>query len=63
MAKATDFIGLSKKSAQDLAEKRSLIFRLIRVDEEDFFSYPEDHMTDRVCVEIDKGKVTKAVLR
>lgn len=61
--KAEEFLGLSKKSAQDKAEAKSLVFRLIRVDAEDFFSYPEEKRDDRVCVEIDKGKVTKVSIQ
>jgi hypothetical protein len=57
--KVEDFLGLSKKGAQDKAESRNLIFRLIRVDGDNFFSYPEDKREDRICVEIDKGKVSK----
>jgi hypothetical protein len=57
------FIGLSKKEAQNLAELENLIFRLIRVDDKNLFSYPEDPREDRVCVEIDKGSVTKAVIQ
>ena len=55
----SDFLGLTKKGAQNLAEARNLIFRLIKVDGEDFLSYPEDSRTDRVCVEIENGKVAK----
>ena len=58
-----NFIGLSKKSAQDLAEINNLIFRLIRVDERLLQEYPEDKREDRVCVEIDKGSVSKALLQ
>ncbi len=57
---ADEFLGLSKKRAQDVAEARNLIFRLIRIDEQDFHGYPEDKRDDRICVEIDAGKVTKA---
>jgi len=58
---ATDFLGLSKKSAQNLAERKNLIFRLIKVDENNFFDYPEDQREDRVCVEIEKNIVIKAL--
>jgi hypothetical protein len=61
--KAEDFLGLSKKTAQDLAEKKSFIFRLISVDGEPFFSYPEDVRTDRVCVEIENGQIVKATVQ
>lgn len=58
--KESDFIGLTKKGAQNLAEARNLIFRLIRIDETNFFPYPEEKFNERVCVEIENGKVTKA---
>ena len=58
-----DFIGLSKKASQDLAEKKNLIFRLISIDGESFFPYPEDERADRICVELENGKVAKAVLQ
>ena len=61
--KAEDFLGMSKKTAQDTAEKKSLIFRLISVDGEPFFSYPEDTRTDRLCIEIERGQITKAVIQ
>lgn len=56
-------LGQGKRAAQNKAELMNLIFRLIRVDGESFLPYPEESRTDRVCVEIDNGKVTKAVLR
>lgn len=59
MHKEEDFLGLSKKGAQDLADNKNLIFRLIRVDDKNMFSYPADKRDDRVCIEIDKGKVSK----
>ena len=63
--KADDFISLSKKGAQNLAEAKNFIFRLIKVDDEDYLSYPKDDETlaDRVCVWIEKGKVVKAEIR
>ena len=60
---ASGFLGMGKKRAQDLADVKNLIFRLIRIDGEKFYDYPEDTRTDRVCVEIDNGQVTKAVIR
>lgn len=59
------FISLSKKSAQNLADRYNLIFRLVSVDGEKFFGYPEetDIRTDRICVEIEKGFVIKAEIR
>lgn len=61
--KEKDFLGLTKKNAQDKAEKSNLIFRLIRSDQETFFTYPGDNRSDRVCIEIDQGKVTKVSFR
>lgn len=60
---ADKFLGMTKKGAQGEAEKANLIFRLIRVDGETFYSYPEDVREDRLCVEIDNGKVTKASIQ
>lgn len=60
MATADDFLGLSKKGAQNKAEALNMIFRLIRIDGESYYTYPEDTRTDRICVELDGGKVTKA---
>lgn len=61
--KAEDFVGMTKKGAQGEAEKANLIFRLIRVDTEAFLPYPDDNRADRLCVEIDSGKVTKASIQ
>lgn len=63
MNKAEEFMGLTKKSAQNVAEARNLVFRLISIDGEPFFGYPEDSRDDRICVEIEDGKVTKASLQ
>lgn len=60
---ANQFIGMSKRRAQDLAEAKNLIFRLIRVDSEAFLPYPEDRRDDRVCVEIEQGKVVKVSIQ
>lgn len=60
---ATDIIGLGKKRAQNIVEEKNMIFRLIRVDQEQYQSYPDDVRTDRVCVEIDNEKITKATIR
>jgi hypothetical protein len=56
------FLGLTKKRAQDKAEVLNLVFRLIRINNENFLPYPEDKRTDRICVEIDDGAVTKATI-
>lgn len=60
---ATKYIGLPKKDAQNLAEKQSIIFRLIRVDERNILPYPDDVRTDRICVEVEKNKVVKATVQ
>jgi len=63
MTNAQEFISLSKHRAQDLAEFKSLVFRLVSVDGEIFLGYPEDKRDDRICVEIEKGSVIKAVIQ
>jgi hypothetical protein len=60
---ADPFLGLSKKRAQDLAEAKNMIFRLVRIDDQRFLDYPEETLYDRVCIEIDNGKVTKAMIK
>lgn len=60
---ANDFLGLTKKAAQNKSEACNLIFRLIRIDSETYLEYPEEKRTDRICVEIDKGLVTKASIQ
>jgi hypothetical protein len=62
MVKPDDFIGMNKSAAQYKAERANLIFRLIRIDGANYFDYPEDSRTDRICIEIDNGAVTKAVI-
>lgn len=58
-----EYIGLTKKNAQNKAERENLIFRLIRIDNEKFLDYPTDIRTDRICVEFDGGLVVKASLQ
>lgn len=57
---ATNFMGLGKKDAQNLADVNNLIFRLVSVDGEKKLGYPDDERTDRVCVELVSGKVASA---
>jgi hypothetical protein len=60
------FLGLTKQSAQSLSEAKNMIFQLVSIDGEQFFSYPnaeEPIRTDRVYVEIIKGKVVKASIQ
>ena len=62
-AREQDFLNLSKKKAQDLAEARNMVFQLVRKDDERYFNYPTDASDvrlDRIYVEIDNGLVTKA---
>jgi hypothetical protein len=59
----SDFIGLTKKGAQQKAEQLNLIFRLISVDGNAMFSYPSDQRSDRICIEINNGAVTVAKLQ
>ena len=57
------YIGLPKKDAQNLAEKQSVIFRLIRVDDRNILPYPDDVRDDRICVEVENNKVVKATVQ
>ena len=59
---AESFINLSKKDAQNLAEINNLIFRLLSVNGEPMLSYPQDKREDRICVEIENSRVTKAFI-
>ena len=63
--KAEDYLGLTKKSCQDKAEGKNIIFRLISKDGEPFFSYPDDSdiRTDRICVELENGLVVKVTVK
>jgi len=63
MANADSFLKMTKKGAQDKAEKMNFLFRLIRIDGEAYHTYPEDVREDRVCVEIDNGVITKATIQ
>lgn len=58
-----NFINLSKKAAQDMAEKCNFIFRLVSIDGNKFLGYPEDIRNDRICVELENNKVIKAKLQ
>ena len=64
MKSADEFVGMSKTRAQDMAEKRYWIFRLVSVDGERFLGYPEegDVRDDRICVEVVDNVVTAARL-
>jgi hypothetical protein len=60
---ADRFLGLSKHKAQDTAEGLNIIFRLIKVDAEEFLPYPVDVRDDRICVEIKDSKIVKATVQ
>ena len=63
METADAFINLSKFGAQNLAEAKNMIFRLLSIDGEPYLSLPEDIRTDRVCCDILNGKVVKAIIQ
>ena len=63
MAISEEFLNVSKRTAQDMAEFKSLVFRLVSIDGEIFLGYPEDTRTDRICVEVEKGKVVVASIQ
>lgn len=59
--KASEFVGLTKKAAQDKAERANLIFRHVSADGESYLGAPSDPgRDDRVCIETVNGKVTSA---
>lgn len=60
---AGDFVGLSKKGAQNKAEALNMIFRLVKLDGEVYLGYPEDVRDDRICVEIEDEKVVVATIQ
>lgn len=60
---AEDFVGMTKKGAQNKAEADNLIFRLVKLDGEDYLGVPDDERLDRICVEIENGKVVKATIQ
>lgn len=63
MANAQEFIGTSKTRSHDLAEAKSLVYRLVSVDGEIYLGYPEDVRTDRICIEIVNSRVVKAIIQ
>jgi len=60
--KAEEFLNCTKLQAQNKAEAKNMIFRLISKDGEEFLPWPTDQRTDRVCVEVVKGLVVKSVI-
>lgn len=61
--KNSDFEGLTKKGAQNLAEANNLIFRLVSIDGEQFLGMPEDTVEGRVCIILEGGKVKEAIFQ
>lgn len=57
------FLGLTKKRSQDLSEAKSLVYRLVSIDGEQYLGYPEDTRDDRVCIVIEKGTVVEATIQ
>jgi hypothetical protein len=57
------FLGLTKKRSQDLSEAKNLVYRLVRIDDEEFLGYPKDMRDDRVCVVIENGVVVEATIQ
>ena len=50
MTDADQMKGMEKRAAQNFAERKNLIFRLVSVNGETFLGKPEDVRTDRDCV-------------
>jgi hypothetical protein len=63
MISAENFINLSKRQAQNLAEANYMIFRLISDNGENILGYPEDTRNDRVCVKVENERVTEAIIQ
>lgn len=57
---APDFVGMGKRPAQNLAEKRNLTFRLVSADGELMLGWPDDFQPDRVCCVVEDAKVVQA---
>ncbi len=60
MIDVSQFKGMGKRAAQNLAEAKNLIFRMVSVDGVDVLGKPSETMTDRVCVVMAKDKVEDA---
>lgn len=57
------FLGLTKRQSYDLAEKLGLMVRIIRMGEKPLLPYPNDVRDDRICLELDERRVSKAVVQ
>lgn len=62
MNDAEQMKGMEKRAAQNFAERKNLIFRLVSVNGEMYLGKPEDSRTDRVCVEIVDNRVVEAYI-
>lgn len=60
MTNTEQFKGMGKRAAQNLAEAKNLIFRLVSANGEVILGKPEDARVDRVCVVIENDKVAEA---
>lgn len=58
---ASDYLGLTPESAEALATSRGLTTRIVRVDDQ-VFPGTTDYRLDRLNIEVDANKVTKAYL-
>lgn len=58
---AADYLGRTPESAEALATQRGLTLRIVRIDDQ-FFPGTMDYRLDRVNIEVDANKVTKAYL-
>lgn len=63
MVDVSVLLGMGKRQSQNKVEAMNMIYRLICVDGESIQSYPEDVRSDRVCVEIENGKVVKVTVQ
>lgn len=60
---AKKYVGLTKKAAQDQADRDNLIYYLVSVDGEKRLGYPNDDRDDRLCVEMENRIIVKATIR
>ena len=63
---ANEFVGMEKRAAQNLAERKNMIFRLVSADGETMLGWPpegEDKRDDRVCCIVQDSCVVQAEIR
>ena len=63
MMNAEQFLGLTKRQSYELAERLGLMPHLVRIDDRNLFGYPDDQREDRICLELDSRRVTKATIQ